>query len=138
MQRWSSNRKSLTTYATYVFIGLLFIVSALVLVRATLDIQRLRRAGAVPVRHGFFFHRNPAGSVSPNPSVIEGWMTFGYINKIFDLPRTYLSERLGIANTKYPNMQLARYAKEQGVAVDAFLGEVRRAVGEYRLEAVGQ
>ncbi len=36
--------------------------------------------------------------------LIRDWMTFGYINKIYDLPPNYLKEILGITNKKYPNM----------------------------------
>ena len=31
-------------------------------------------------------------------------MTFGYINKIYNLPQDYLKDKIGITNKKYPNM----------------------------------
>lgn len=123
--------KSLSKYTTYVFIGLLFVVSALVLIRATLDIQHLRQSGAIPARHGFSFKRHGSSSV-PSPSFIEGWMTFGYINQVFGLPPAFLQHQLGIADSKYPNVQIARYAKSNGVEVNTFLVRVRQVVGEYK------
>lgn len=39
-----------------------------------------------------------------NVTPIKDWMTFGYINKIYNLPQDYLKDKIGITNKKYPNM----------------------------------
>lgn len=126
----SVQKKALSVYATYIFVGLLFIVSALVLVRVTFDIQRLRQSGTMPSRHGLTFRRHAADI--PNPSYIEGWMTFGYINRVFNLPSAYLQKQLGILNVKYPNVQLARSAKDNNVDTAAFVTQVRVVVSQYQ------
>lgn len=132
----SVQKKALSIYTTYIFVGLLFIVSTLVLVRATLDIQRLRQSGTLPSRHGLTFRRPAAGV--PNPSYIESWMTFGYINRVFNLPSTYLQRQLGIVGVKYPNVQLARYAKDNNADTATFVTQVRLAVGRYQAGALSQ
>lgn len=129
-------KKIVSVYATYVFVGLLFIVSALVLIRVTLDIQRLRQSGTTPSRHGLTLRRHAASVQSP--SYIDSWMTFGYINRVFNLPTTYLQQQLGIFDKKYPNVQLARYAKNQAIDATVFVAQVRLAVGRYQAGAVSQ
>lgn len=130
-------KKSLSKYMTYVFIGLLFVVSALVLIRATLDIQHLRQSGVAPERHYLSFKRYQSGSV-PDPSFIEGWMTFGYVNQVFNLPPLFLQQQLDITDNKYPNVQIARYAKKSGVEVGSYLVRVRRVVGDYKTGALSR
>lgn len=131
-----AQRKALGVYATYVFVGLLFIVSTLVLVRVTFDVQRLRQSGTVRSRHGLTFRRNTASV--PNPSSIEGWMTFGYISRVFNLPSAYLQQQLGILDAKYPNVQLARSAKDNNVDIAAFVTQVRLVVSQYQAGALNK
>ena len=64
---------------------------------------------------------------------IRQWMTFEYIDRVFALPNDYLKTTLNITNTKYPRIAVARYAKEENISVDSFLGQVKDAVNQYVL-----
>lgn len=48
-----------------------------------------------------------------NPDQIRGWMTFRYINLVFNLPPSYLQSALNIKDTRYPNLALDALAREQ-------------------------
>lgn len=126
----SNPKRPLSVYAVYLFVGLLFIVSTLVLIRVSLDIQRLHKSGTLPSRHGWRWY---TPNSTPSTSFIESWMTFGYINQVFDLPTSYLQHQLSIVDPKYPNMQVGRYAKSRGIEVAAFVLQVRYAVNQYQL-----
>ena len=39
-----------------------------------------------------------------NVDMIRDWMTFSYVNKVYNLPFDYLKTELSITNKKYPNM----------------------------------
>lgn len=95
-----------------------------------MDILRLRQSGVAPERHYFSFKRH-VPSTLPDPSFIESWMTFGYINQVYSLPPTFLQERLSIVDSKYPTVQIARYAKKNEIPIDVFLNNVRQAVSQY-------
>jgi hypothetical protein len=66
-----------------------------------------------------------------NPSEIEPWMTFQYINFVFKLPSDYLMHSLAIMDPHYPNVQLARYAHTNGLSIVTFLETVRQKVASY-------
>jgi hypothetical protein len=62
---------------------------------------------------------------------IDIWMTFGYINFIFNLPENYLKEVLHIDNTHYPNFPIGRYIKDKKLDKDTFIQELKDRVREY-------
>lgn len=65
------------------------------------------------------------------PSEIQPWMTFQYVNFIFKLPPTYLEGSLGIPASQYPNIQIVRYARMHDLPLNAFLQEVQAKVAEH-------
>ncbi len=66
-----------------------------------------------------------------NVSQISVWMTFDYINKVFDLPDSYLKESLQITSKKYPLVTLGRYAKEIGSDPPTVVQKVKNSVEEH-------
>jgi hypothetical protein len=56
-------------------------------------------------------HRRQPASVS-NISHISEWMTFDYINHLFDIPASYLQEALQITDPEYPFMTIGQYSKK--------------------------
>lgn len=62
---------------------------------------------------------------------IQPWMTFSYINFVFKLPPGYLQSALAITDSRYPNIQIARYVRLQRLSLEQFLLEVRQAVGQH-------
>lgn len=62
---------------------------------------------------------------------IQPWMTFKYINFIFDLPPTYLKEKLKIENWNFPDMSIGMYARFKKLDKTTATQEVKSAVSEY-------
>lgn len=62
---------------------------------------------------------------------IEGWMTFDYINKQFNLPKNYLQGRLNIGSKFYPLVTIDRVSKEEKNHKVKFLDEVKQAVRDH-------
>jgi len=49
-------------------------------------------------RHGYLEHTQSG--------MIRSWMTFKYINKVYNLPDDYLKKELNITDARYPNMTI--------------------------------
>lgn len=47
----------------------------------------------------------------PDPERIETWMTFKYVNVVFNLDDTVLKDALDIEDKKYPNVPIGKYSK---------------------------
>lgn len=62
---------------------------------------------------------------------IDSWMTFQYINVVFNLPTTYLSTNLPIVDSHYPNLTLSKYIKTKQLDKTVFINKVKQAVGDY-------
>lgn len=75
--------------------------------------------------------RRKSLELASNPSLIESWMTFDYLNHIFALPPEYLKNTLSISDTRYPKLTLHSYAKRNSIAENAFLSEVKDAVTKH-------
>jgi hypothetical protein len=63
---------------------------------------------------------------------IRGWMTFGYINKSFDLPPEYLKNNLSIIDKKYPNISIDSWAKKSREDRASLLEQVKALVLAYQ------
>lgn len=66
------------------------------------------------------------------PSEIQPWMTFSYLNFVFKLPVSYLQNTLHISDTRYPNIQISRYARMNHLNLSQFLNAVQQAVTNYK------
>ncbi len=66
-----------------------------------------------------------------NINIIDGWMTFSYLNTIFNLPTDYLKNSLNISDERYPNISLNRHIGKQKIDKTTFLESVREAVADY-------
>ena len=63
--------------------------------------------------------------------IVRSWMTFDYINKLFNLPSDYLKSQLNIADARYPKITLSGYAKSQNVSANTFILNVENAMQNY-------
>jgi hypothetical protein len=59
---------------------------------------------------------------------IQSWMTFTYINRIFNLPTDYLKTELNISNSQYPNITIAKAIASQSMATNDFLVNMRSII----------
>jgi len=91
---------------------LLFIAMGLV-IWLIVNIRNLYKTGELrPARefHGNYIHTQIISS-----DQIQAWMTFSYINYIFNLPPNYLLGALNIKDNRYPNLGINQYAKEKNL-----------------------
>ncbi len=54
-------------------------------------------------------------------SKIAPWMTFDYLNKVYDLPSGYLQDALKVTDTKYPFLTIKQHATKTGVTTAALI-----------------
>lgn len=64
-------------------------------------------------------------------NMIQSWMTFNYINKVFKLPTDYLKNTLNISDSHYPNIPLEDYAEKAKIKTADFTVKVQWAVHSY-------
>ena len=62
---------------------------------------------------------------------IGAWMTFQYVNFIFNLPEEYLRTSLQIRDTNYPNITLGKYLRKNKLIRGEFVTSVQKAVRAY-------
>lgn len=100
------------------------------------DYKRLRNNGAFQYgKQQLYIHggqQPPTQSIVP-PQVdsIGEWMTFAYINKIFNLQNSYLKSNLNIVDVKYPNITLSKAASEAKIDEAIYLVSVKDLVNRY-------
>lgn len=110
-----------------IFAAVILIVLIIVFV---LNYLSLRRADFINQRELRFnnFLRNRGPLTASDVGIISSWMTFDYINKIFNIPADYLKNRLAISDGRYPRISLKTYAREKNSDVVDVLTEVRTAL----------
>lgn len=119
-------------YIRYAIIAL----AAILVVLAALLIQNyisLRRAQIISARElwlsAFLKNRGPltAGDVT----FIRPWMTFDYVNKLFEVPPEYLRSSLSITQPSYPQLSLDAYAHDEHTDAATVVNEVERSLQSY-------
>jgi len=63
--------------------------------------------------------------------VVQPWMTFDYVNQLFNVSSSYLQGELSISDPSYPHMTLSSYARHMNLSVSAFLASVDQALVNY-------
>ncbi|MBP7804834.1 MAG: hypothetical protein KA052_01265 [Candidatus Pacebacteria bacterium] len=67
-----------------------------------------------------------------SPSEIDWWMTFSYINFVFELPPNYLKDNLGLVGEEYPGIQIKRYARIYNLDSIELVEQIQEAVHDYK------
>ncbi|MDD5377413.1 MAG: hypothetical protein PHH16_04870 [Candidatus Gracilibacteria bacterium] len=62
---------------------------------------------------------------------IDTWMTFQYINFVFDIPEDSLKNTLHIEDPRYPNLPVGGYIRSKKLDKTVLLNEIKEAVREY-------
>lgn len=62
---------------------------------------------------------------------IDVWMTFQYINFVFDIPENYLKDTFRIEDPHYPNLPIGRYVRSRNLDKNVLLEEIKGKVREY-------
>jgi hypothetical protein len=119
-------------YMKYVIV-VLFILLAILLGFGIRDYLSLRRAQIISARE--LFLANSLKKHGPLPtsdtSAIRPWMTFDYVNRLFDLSPDYLKATLSVTDPSYPQLSISGYAKYDHENVNTLLTNVQEAVQGY-------
>jgi hypothetical protein len=90
------------------------------------NMESLRLHGYI---RGHFRHQTLAQKITPDQ--IRGWMTFRYVNLVFNLPPPYLQGVLNIKDSHYPNISLDALAKQQKLSSAQMLAKTAAAVKNF-------
>ena len=96
-----------------------------------LHVKDARHEGAFDRRPPIsdLFGGKPGGVPNtPDPMKIEPWMTFKYVNVVFELRDDVLKNALKIDDASYPNLPIGKYVKKTGANRDEFLKSLRETV----------
>ena len=95
---------------------------------------------AILVADGFLPARTVARAVLhhipiqlPEIADIQSWMTFDYLNRVFNLPPNYLRETLQIQSVQYPRLSIRGLAKEQNTSGGVTTVLVQNAIRTYQM-----
>ena len=66
-----------------------------------------------------------------NASSTQSWMTFDYINRVFNLPAAYMKTTLDITDSRYPRLTISGFAKDSGLSDSAALSKVQDVIRAY-------
>lgn len=113
----------------FIVVIVILVIFLAVLAWFVVDLRNLNRAGRLRPTRGF--HRNYLSRQILSPTQIQDWMTFSYINFTFNLPPNYLSGKLAITDSRYPNLGINQYTKTQKLNAADFLVKVQDAVSQY-------
>ncbi|MCL4403753.1 hypothetical protein M1432_00130 [Patescibacteria group bacterium] len=112
------------------FLAIVLIVLFAALIKQYLDLRQAR------ILNDQAIHFSLAGRREPLPNgradIIQAWMTFDYVNRIFGLPPQYLISALNIESAAYPRIPIYEYAEKRGLNPTAFTKQVQSAVAEHQ------
>ena len=111
-------------------LGILLIILLFFFVR---QYQTLRRESIISARESWLMTalKNHHHLTSTDASVIRSWMTFDYLNKLFDVPPEYFKTQLSITDPTYPKLTIGKFAKDIGQPSSSTLAGVQGAVRHY-------
>lgn len=81
-------------------------------------------------RNWYGMHQRYTPSVS-NVDSIRSWMTFNYLNRVFNLPPDYLKTKLNVSDSKYPNITVEKVIKEKKEAENSYLEKLKTNIRLY-------
>ena len=94
--------------------------------------QHVKRLGYGSHRQPLLLSLHGSGPLSASDaSSTAAWMTFGYINRAFGMPQSYLETELDVFDSRYPRMTIIEYAKDAGISEAAALAKVQTAIVAY-------
>lgn len=100
-----------------------FIRQYVALRRADIISTRELRLSAIVKNHG------PA--TANEVSFIRSWMTFDYINTLFNIPSDYLKTHFSITDTRYPKLSISEYAGDGHLNRSVITNEIMVAIRGY-------
>lgn len=115
-----------------IFSIILLILFCIFLMR---NVQTARQSGVFDHRTSvsqFLLKNKQSNRISiTDTDYIDTWMTFQYINFVFNIPETYLKDQLQITDTGYPKMTIGKYIKNNRLDKAAYTEKIKETVREY-------
>lgn len=95
--------------------------------------QTLRHEAILSARESWLMNaiKNHPHLTVNDVSAIHTWMTFDYLDKLFNLPPEYLKARLSVSDTRYPKLTIGEFAEDTKQSASGTLMEVQNAVRLY-------
>jgi hypothetical protein len=97
------------------------------------DYFSVRREAVIAAREGSLsgFVDKHGPMTADEVGVIRSWMTFDYINRLFNLPPSYLQTQFSITDTHYPRLTVATYAMRNDLDTQTFVLQIEAAIQNY-------
>lgn len=115
-------------FLSWAVLILLVAILAISLYGMVYNFEFLKLRGEIRLERGI--HRRPGPP--PSADQIQNWMTFRYINMLFNLPSDYLRTNLNISNNHYPNLTISSWAAQAKVNSTDALAKTIAAVKAYK------
>ncbi len=115
----------------------LIAIFAVTLVAFIGDFESLTQQGVLTPVHRlgpvtrFFQHIGVLPHRQILPQQISNWMTFNYINKVFNLPPDYLKTQLSITDSRYPRLSIEDAASGKHEDSNLLAEQIRALVSTY-------
>jgi len=115
------------------FIAALGIILAVLLFFLIQQYRTLRRESILSARESWLMNalKNHPHLTAADAGAIHAWMTFDYLNKLFNLPPEYLKSQLSIPNAGYPKLTIDEFAESIHQGASSTLVNVQNAVRQY-------
>lgn len=126
-----SNQK-FRRYLAYAIVLFLIVLLILVIILVG-EYRSLTRANFIQGKELHFstILKNHGPLTAGDINIIQPWMTFDYINKIFNLPANYLRDALGITDSRYPKITLGAYIRHNQLIPVFFMMELKNDLQNY-------
>jgi expansin (peptidoglycan-binding protein) len=103
------------------------VVIIVIVLGASLFLYRVKDHNSRPWQLFTNKHRRQPVSQA-NVSRISQWMTFDYVNQVFNLPPAYLKEKLEIDDGRYPLITINQYSKRKNKDVHTVIKNIQDAI----------
>ncbi len=113
-----------------IVLGVVLVALFVFLVRDYLSLRRANLVNRRELSLSAFVQKHGTLN-STEVGVIHPWMTFDYINKIFNLPQDYLRNQLQVSDPHYPNITLGNYASAGNINALEAVHDVQNAIVNY-------
>ncbi len=122
----SPNQKNNLLKFSSIVIGIVCIVLCIILI---IQYQQIQQLDYIAQRHSLFNSLHGAHSLTTTEaSSTQTWMTFEYINRVFNLPQSYLQTTLSITDNRYPRLTINSYAQSIHASQSDILFKTQNAI----------
>jgi hypothetical protein len=125
----NEHKQSIISWS-YVVAAILAILLLGALVWFSIDIFSLNKQGVLAPAISRIHHPT-THHATLNPSQIEDWMTFRYVEHVYGIPQSYIEKQLGTNTAISQNDTLSKYANENNLNSVRLVESVRKAVATY-------